>query len=99
MGTNKYAMWVASVVLALVVGLGYSPRAFSSGRLVLQTRIEKLEQRFRTEVNGWRAHIGDVPGAEQSDFDDSEWESVDIGFAWEPPNSICWFRRWIVVPE
>jgi len=71
----------------------------SSGMLELHQRLEQLENRFRTQVNGWRVHVGDIPGAEAIDFDDSTWATADIGYRWDIPNSICWFRRWIEIPQ
>jgi len=71
----------------------------SSGMLALHQRLEQLEHRFNTQVNGWRVCLGDIQGAEAIDFDDSMWETADIGYRWDIPNSVCWFRRWIKIPR
>jgi hypothetical protein len=99
MSNQSHRVCAFSLLLTLVAILGCAPSASSLEGSELQTRIENLEQRFDTDVNGWRAYVGDPPGAELPNFDDSAWETISIGFAWEEPNSICWFRRWVEVPE
>ena len=68
-------------------------------QLTVNQRIAQLEKQFNTRLNPWQAHTGDIPHAEAIDFDDTHWQSADIGFKWEKPYSFCWFRRWIEVPE
>ena len=93
-------MVVVAQAIMVVVCLDKSPASCAaSGVLDLQQRMDRLEVRFRTELDGWRAHVGDVPGAERPDYDDGSWDKVNIGFQWDIPNSICWFRRWIDVPK
>lgn len=50
-------------------------------------------------VHNWRFHLGDVPGAESPDFDDSAWEAVDVGHQWWPHDSTCWYRTRVTIPE
>ena len=52
-----------------------------------------------SNVRNWRWHLGEAPGAERVDFDDSKWERVDLGFKWWPHDSTGWFRTRITVPE
>lgn len=33
------------------------------------------------------------------DYDDSQWQTADIGFGWNVPNSHGWFRKVIIVPN
>lgn len=33
------------------------------------------------------------------DYDDSYWQNVDTGFSWDVPNSHCWLRKVITVPN
>lgn len=43
---------------------------------------EKENARATLFDNGWRFHKGDISGAEQSDFDDSAWRTVDLPHDW-----------------
>jgi beta-galactosidase len=38
--------------------------------------------RDRRFDDGWRFHLGDAPGAERPDFDDSTWRALDIPHDW-----------------
>ncbi len=60
---------------------------------------EQLDLWLDSNVRHWRWHFGEAPGAERPDFDDSRWESVDLGFKWWPHDSTGWFRTCITVPE
>ena len=62
------------------------------------TRVD-LEGLLDSTVHGWRFKHGEVPGAEAPDFDDSDWELVDVGHQWWPENSTCWYRTRITIPE
>jgi beta-galactosidase len=47
---------------------------------VSSSRVEnKRDQLFDS---GWRFHLGDVPGAEIAEFDDSKWRSIDLPHDW-----------------
>ena len=52
-----------------------------------------------SNVHNWRWHFGEAAGAEQVAYDDSKWESVDLGFKWWPHDSTGWFRTRVTVPE
>ncbi len=39
-----------------------------------------------------RFKAGDIPGAEQPDYDDASWKKITPGFRWGKPNTIAWFR-------
>jgi len=60
---------------------------------------DDLDQLLDSTVHGWRFKLGDVAGAEAPDFDDSDWEMVDVGHQWWPHDSVCWFRKRITIPE
>ena len=70
-------LMLAVVVLVLV---GQACRA-EAGRTLVDTRdrFASLAETFDIQVNGWRAHLGDPDGAEKPDFDDSQWDPVDVG--------------------
>lgn len=59
---------------------------------------KQLDGLLDTSVQPWRWHFGDAPRAERTDFDDSRWEPVDLGFKWWPHDSAGWFRVRITVP-
>ena len=43
--------------------------------------------------------FGGEPGGENPDLDDSEWQTVPIGFKWNTPETNVWFRTRIKIPE
>ncbi len=59
----------------------------------------ELNELLDWTVHDWRFKLGEVPGAETPDFDDSDWELVDVGHRWWPENSTCWYRKRITIPE
>ncbi len=60
---------------------------------------KQLETWLDSNVHHWRWHFGEAPGAERIEFDDSQWQAVDLGFKWWPHDSTGWFRTRITVPE
>ena len=61
--------------------------------------IHEAIHREVIEVENFRFHPGDLPGAEASDFDDSSWEHFEVGGYWGGYDEIAWFRTWIPIPE
>ncbi|MFH1738166.1 MAG: beta-galactosidase, partial [bacterium] len=72
------------------------PLDFDEGILAKHRAIESAVD---TRVHGWRCMQGDISGAEAVDFDDSGWDLVDVGYKWLQPDSICWFRKVIEIPQ
>src|SRR5437867_5004593 len=60
---------------------------------------QQLDTWLDSDVHNWRWHFGEAPGAERPDFDDSQWQTIDLGFKWWPHDSTGWFRTRITVPE
>jgi len=60
---------------------------------------DQLDRLLDSTVHGWRWRLGDAPGAERPDFDDSQWQTVDLGFEWRPHDSTGWFRTRVTVPD
>jgi hypothetical protein len=52
-----------------------------------------------SNIQTWRWHLGEAAGAERPDFNDSQWQEVELGFRWWPHDSSGWFRTRIIVPE
>ena len=44
-------------------------------------------------------HKGELPGAEQAQFDDSSWDRFSIGQSWGGRDVVCWFRMPFQTPE
>ncbi len=59
----------------------------------------QLRGLLEADVREWRWHLGEAAGAEQPGFDDSQWQTVSLGFQWYPHNSTGWFRARITVPD
>ncbi len=60
---------------------------------------DELHKFLDSTIHAWRFQLGEVPGAEAPDFDDSQWRKVEVGFRWLPHDSTCWFRTQIVLPD
>nr|WP_321355169.1 DUF4982 domain-containing protein [uncultured Draconibacterium sp.] len=68
-------------------------------------------QRVRYNFNpGWKLYVGDIEGAEQSNFDDSGWKTITLPYAWNEDEAfkkdivdlstgIAWYRKTFVMPE
>jgi beta-galactosidase len=94
---GRFVLGAAGVALVLGVGPRVDPIRAESPR-----RIEAL-------VTGWRFALGDHPGAETADFDDSGWKAVDVPHDWAiagpfdakadgntgklPWKGVGWYRR------
>lgn len=66
--------------------------------------------RVRYNFNSaWKLYVGDASGAEQPNFDDSQWQQVTLPHAWNEdaafrvsihdlPTGIAWYRKHFVLP-
>ncbi len=84
--------------MTLTTGLALSLWIVSSTSS-LETPRERLEAKNYSQVTDWRFQLGEIPGAESPNFDDSSWPAVRVGHIWWPHNSKGWFRTTIEVPE
>jgi hypothetical protein len=82
-------LWLSGVLLFL--GLIQAARA--------EITREQLDRLLDSNVHDWRWSLGEIPGAERPDFDDFQWQAVDLGFKWWPHDSTGWFRTRITIPE
>lgn len=64
-----------------------------------QVTRDELDRLLDSRVYHWRWRLGETPGAERAEFDDSEWQAAGLGFQWYPHDSTGWFRTRITVPE
>jgi len=62
-------------------------------------RAEEIIEQLSPRVQGWRYKFGGEPGLEKPDVDDSSWEIVNVGHAWEGENTNVWYRKAITIPE
>ncbi|MBX7255193.1 MAG: beta-galactosidase [Candidatus Hydrogenedentes bacterium] len=85
----RISVLTAIVLVAVGAAVAVEPSpTFESLQALLDSRVEK-----------WRFQLGDTPGAERPDFDDSSWQRVEPGFKWWPHDSIAWFRTRVTIPE
>ena len=84
-----------SAILTITVLIGCVASA-ESARLSSRADLSRL---LDSTVHDWRFKLWETPGAEKAGFDDSAWETVDVGYRWWPSESTCWFRKVITVPE
>jgi len=59
----------------------------------------QLDHWLNSDVREWRWHLGEAPGAEGTEYDDTNWARVELGFRWWPHDSSGWFRTRITVPK
>ena len=58
-------------------------------------KIQIIKKFIHTKIcslENIRFKIGEIDGAEKSDFDDSNWELFSIGQEWGGRDVTCWFR-------
>ncbi|MBB6237439.1 hypothetical protein HDC90_002061 [Pedobacter sp. AK013] len=59
---------------------------------------------------GWKLFIGDLPGAESTDFDDKTWKAITLPYAWNEDEAfkksiedlstgIAWYRKHFTISE
>lgn len=72
--------------------------ATAEDREALVTRAA-LDRLLDSTVHNWRFRLGDVTGAEQTNYCDSSWGRADVGHQWWPHDSTCWYRKRLVIPK
>lgn len=79
----------------------------------LMAFIAAQSQTNRNKYNfnhSWKLHVGDVPKANAQEYDDSDWESITLPYAWneseafkkdikELSTGIAWYRKSFVLPQ
>lgn len=68
----------------------------------IEKRLEEIRDsihRERVAIPEFRYHPGDCPGAERSDFDDSDWQLFRVGESWGGYDQTAWFRAVVAIPE
>ncbi|MFV0521801.1 MAG: glycoside hydrolase family 2 protein [Mangrovibacterium sp.] len=70
-----------------------------------------IAQRTKFNFNhNWKLHVGDVSNAERADFDDKNWKSITLPYAWNQDEAylkdivdlstgIAWYRKTFQLPE
>jgi alpha-mannosidase len=82
----------------LFLALAFVLAAGAAGAASVEDVSKALGSLMEVPVGEWRYTVGDVPGAERTEFDDSSWKIASPTFVWgEEP--VAWFRKAIVVPE
>ncbi|MDO8587799.1 MAG: glycoside hydrolase family 38 C-terminal domain-containing protein [Armatimonadota bacterium] len=88
-------VWSDSSLLLLFAAVSASLCALADGA---SKRILRLDRLINPFVKSWRYAVGEAPGAERADFDDSKWAKCEPGVKWEGEH-IAWFRGRITIPE
>jgi len=68
----------------------------------LQKKIQTIKSHIYKKIatiDNIRYRCGEIKGAEQPDFDDSDWQPFAVGQSWGGRDVICWFRMLLVIPE
>lgn len=72
-----------------------------------QAQSERKTYNFNPD---WKLSIGDIPGAEKTEFDDSGWKKITLPYAWNEHEAfkkdirdlstgIAWYRKSFVLPQ
>lgn len=92
----KPAYLVTIILNLLIVSVSFS-----------QTYSQRKKYNFN---HGWKLFVGDPAGAEKTGFDDSEWQSITLPYAWNQDEAfksdiadlstgIAWYRKTFQLPE
>ncbi|HEV2487362.1 MAG TPA: glycoside hydrolase family 38 C-terminal domain-containing protein [Terracidiphilus sp.] len=63
----------------------------------LRTVVDRLGSLHELPAGTWKMHVGDVAHGEDSNLDDSAWQTIAMGE--KAPNEAVWLRQTIQVPE
>ena len=63
-----------------------------------RTVIDRLSRLGELSVQGWRYHVGDVPGGQAVSLDDSSWQEIQVPSRTQTTD-VIWLRKKIVVPH
>jgi len=85
----------------VLVALGLLP-----GKCLGQPQASRIKYNFNS---GWRVLVGDAQGADQPEFDDSQWKRVTTPYAWNEdsafrvsihdlPVGVAWYRKTFRMP-
>jgi beta-galactosidase len=99
---KKYLLWVVVIIISSCANL--------------QEKNEKsLDFVRKLSINSnWKFHLGDIPLAEDTNFNDSDWRTIDIPHDWAIegpfssenasatgylPGGIGWYRKVLEIPD
>ncbi len=66
---------------------------------VLLQELKNYVCRDFRDIPAFKYHVGDVPGAEKIDFDDSGWEDFQVGGLWGGYDVTAWFQAQVPIPS
>ena len=73
---------------------------FTVGKITKQLKeIKASIHRERREIPKFKYIESDQPGAQASDFDDSNWNDFSLGGLWGGYDKIAWFRTLVPIPK
>ncbi|NIA30945.1 MAG: alpha-mannosidase, partial [Actinobacteria bacterium] len=68
----------------------------------LEKKLLSISKHIYKKLNSFDPilrHSGELPGAEQPQFDDSTWDHFSVGQSWGGRDVICWFRMPFQAPK
>ncbi len=68
-------------------------------RYALKSMLAEADAAFSLRILEWKVLEGDAPESIALDSDDRGWQTGGIGYRWEKPDSSCWFRHRLVMPD
>lgn len=68
-------------------------------RYELKSMLAELDAAFNLRISEWKVFEGDSPESIAPDYDHRAWQTGGIGYRWDKPNSSCWFRHRLVMPD
>jgi len=61
-------------------------------------QMQRFNDAFPVIIDNWKVHEGDVPNAQDPDFDDSAWTPAQLGYNWQGISAVAWFRKSMALP-
>ena len=65
----------------------------------LEQLQKQVDAAFTVPIPDWKFSRPDTAGGEKPDLDDSQWQTVAPGYAWQGENTNVWFRTKIQLPD
>jgi alpha-mannosidase len=88
--------WMVCALLALAVTSTCAAQQTSNNGDPYKPTVDRLESLTTLPLSDWRFHA-DVSHPEDPSFDDSSWETMQVGDKWSTGPRVL--RRWIEIPE
>lgn len=100
---SEYINFHSENVLAVRVYDAMGPGGIVNGRIGIYINISQNTP--DVDLAGlWKFKIGDIPGCEEAEFDDSDWKQILVPMTWEVQgypdyDGIAWYRKSFRLPK